>query len=153
MISRRIIPPGFFQDYGILIPAFPGKGVSSVLPQPIRSSTKPLKSLVIGANTWSRHRNTERQPTQRWVGRTPSYEPRCCDSCDAPASRAGHDCSTRCGQAGKRNSNASFRCMWCAVVWVTRRGSLSRVACWLLRKILHERLPQRMRWYRCESLG
>ena len=59
-------------------------------------------------------------------------------------SRAGHDCSTRCGLAGRRSSNEIFRYTWCAVGRAIHHGSLSRVTCWSPRMIL----PRRLAWLR-----
>jgi integrase len=62
----------------------------------------------------------------------------------------GHDCSTRCGPVGRRNSNASSHCTWFALGLATRQGSPSRVTCWLLRMILPGRQGRRRCWWRVE---
>jgi hypothetical protein len=68
--------------------------------------------------------------------------------CAAPASRVGHDCSTRCVPAGRRNCSASSRCMWFALGLATHLVSPSRVICWSPRMILPRRLGCRRCWWR-----
>jgi len=66
----------------------------------------------------------------------------------APASRVGHDCSTRCGLAGKQNSSVSSHCTWSARGLATHHGLPSRATCWSQRMILLGRQGRRRWWWR-----
>jgi integrase len=50
--------------------------------------------------------------------------------CAAPAFRVGHDCSTRCVPADKRNCSVSSHCTWSALGLATHHASRSKVTCW-----------------------
>jgi len=129
----------------------PGESVvARSFPNCVRSTMKPSRSSGTKANTWLPLRSTVRPPTRRWAGRMQIYAARWRACFAAPAFRVGHDCSIRCGLAGKRNCNVSSRCTWSALGSATHHGSPNKATCWSPRMTLQRRLALRRWWWRGE---